>query len=403
MTRPSADPPDPAPVSSPAAAPSSRRSLVVLTSAFFFIFLGAGATQQFIVPYLSERNGWTPPQCSWVLGCVYLSAIVWRLLCAYTVNLLGARLSIILGQLAYTGFVVAMALQGGYPALIFAALVWGWGAAAIWTTGPAQILETSARVRYGSAAGIFFTGVHLGQGLGVLLLGWLLGHCGGPTMLWTAVAISLIANVITLWTPNVEVHRDPPGLLDVVRVFSTPKGAMLSFVLFTSSFGFGIVLSTLSSVVAESKGLGVIAHVTIGFYAARLVVSWISGFLADRIGRIAVMVSGFTLAAVGLALAAASRSPYVLAATALVLGVQAGSNNVAIMALVGDSIEPGRRHLAFGALYAWSNLGIGLTIILGQYLLVWFSKGICFGAFAVAMALCALVSLEIGRRKSERL
>ena len=56
----------------------SSRDLVVLCLAFFFIFLGPAATQQFLIPHLAEQTGRSHAACSWILAAVYLSAVVWQ-------------------------------------------------------------------------------------------------------------------------------------------------------------------------------------------------------------------------------------------------------------------------------------------------------------------------------------
>ena len=55
--------------------------LVTLAFAFFCIFFGPAATQQFLIPIISKRTGLSSSVCSWVLASVYFSALVCRLFC----------------------------------------------------------------------------------------------------------------------------------------------------------------------------------------------------------------------------------------------------------------------------------------------------------------------------------
>jgi len=147
------------------------RDLIVLSSTFFFIFLGAASFQQYLIPYTVRQTGQSHATCSWILASVYLSSIVWRILYPYTLEWIGTRGAIVGGFLTYTLFAVVALLSKSYPLLLISALIWGWGAAAIWITGPSQILESTSALRYGRASGIFYSAVYAGQGLGVYLLG----------------------------------------------------------------------------------------------------------------------------------------------------------------------------------------------------------------------------------------
>jgi MFS family permease len=373
------------------------RDLIVLSSTFFCIFMGAASLQQYLIPYVAGRTGHSHAACSWILASVYLSSIVWRILYTYTLEWLGARWAIVGGFLTYTLFAVVALFSTSYTLLLISALIWGWGAAAIWITGPSQILQTTSSLRYGRASGLFYSAVYAGQGLGVYLLGWLLDREGARAMLVLAIGITLIGNLLSLATPSRTIHRDPPSIRDVLSVLTGRRSQILSFLLFSSSVGFGIVIGPFSSLVAESTEIAF--WVAVGFYGGRLVTSWLGGWMTDRVGRYHTLVGGFLIAAVGLGLGATFPSPVVLLLTSMALGLQVGFVPVSVMALIGDETEEGRRHLAFGAIYVWSNLGVGLTIVLGQYLRLLFGFRTGFLTFALLFLLCAGLAMEFRKKK----
>ncbi len=373
--------------------PVMSPDLAVLSASFFLIFMGAGAVQQFMMPLVRELTGRADTQCSWVLATIYLSFLVWRVFAAYTIRWLGDQLSIFLGQVTYTLFVVCALLFHNYWVLLGAAALWGWGASAMWIASSTQVLDSSARTRYGSVSGVFLAAAHAGQMLGVVILGWARTHYGWDGLLWVALAISVAANAVALRVPRKYVPREKPRMSQLFGVLRSRHSKALAGILFVSSLGFGILLSGFSTLITDPS---VLPKVTFGFYFARLISSWYSGFVSDRLGRRGVLVWGFSVAAVGMLFGLKTDSLWALFAAAAALGVQTGTVPVAAMAMVGDAIEPSRRHLAFGAIYVWRDLGVALAILGSQYI-VRFLGGytMCFGIFAILFALCAGLSLAV--------
>ena len=375
-----------------------RHDLIVLSLAFFFIFLGPGATQQFLIPFLSDTSGFGHQACSWVPGSIYLSAMVWALLCGYTVRWLGARLAIVLGLATYAGFSACVYVWPSYWVALAAAVAWGWGAAAVWVSGPTRILENQSPFRRGRASGVFFSAVFLGQALGVIALGQL---ADARMIFGVAAAIGVCGVACACFVRAEQATIDTVRVTDTLTALRGVRGAILCALVLTSAMGFGVVLSPLCSSVESKLGFGRIATLTIWFYVGRLLIGWIAGWLTDTWGRIPVLATAFFLGAAGLGLATTSSSPTAFAAAALTLGIQAGMFQVPTMALVGDWIEPSRRHLAFGALYAAKNIGISFAIIFGQML----PKGpegnrAAFAVFGLIMAVCGALTLVVGRMQS---
>lgn len=373
--------------------PAVSRDLAVLSTSFFFIFMGAGAVQQYLIRYLHEVTGRTEAQCSWVLATIYLSFLVWRIFAPYTIHRLGDRWAIFLGQCSYTLFVILAIAAPRYWVLLAGAVLWGWGASAMWIASSTQVLDSSARTRYGSASGLFYAATYLGQMLGVLLLGWLHGRYGWPAMLWAAVAISVAGNAFALGVPRRFVAREQPRLGQVFGVLRSRQSKLLAGILFASSFGWGLLIGGFGTLLGKVHLAACLPWVAGGFYGARLVSGWYSGRISDRLGRRGVLVWGFGLAAAGMLAGLKADSAWALFAAASALGVQAGTVPVAAMAMIGDAIPPERRHLAFGAIYVWRDGGVALSILGSQAILrLVGGYTACFALFAGAFALCALLS-----------
>ena len=244
------------------------RDLAVLSASFFLIFMGAGAFQQYLIRFMKDVTGRSATECSWVLATIYLSFLVWRVLAAYTIRWLGDQRSIFLGQVTYTLFLVFAIFTREYWLLLAAAALWGWGASAMWIASSTQVLDASARTRYGSASGVFYAATHLGQWLGVILLGWLLTQGAGVhswEWLWGERARERGGPGGAPQT----VPREEPRISKVFGVLRSPESKALAILLFVSSAGFGLILSLFGTLLSGQT----LVWVTSGFYGGRLVSS----------------------------------------------------------------------------------------------------------------------------------
>ncbi|HIE27665.1 TPA: MFS transporter [Candidatus Poribacteria bacterium] len=381
------------------------RDLVILSGCFLFAFMGAGAMQQFLVTNIAEKTGKSDAQCSWILAMVYFAGVFWRIYSAHTIRFLGMYKAVVLGLCTYTFFMLCVVLFSNYWLLLIAAFIWGWGAAAVWITSPTQLLQTTSSKRYGLASGIFYSSVFIGQGAGVMILGSLSPNQKFQQVLLIAVAISLVGNVISLFLPKRQISREnPPKITNVFGALKTVKSWEFVFIQIAASFGFGLLLGSFGTFAKDLGKPDMVHWITISFYIARLLASWVVGGLSDWMGRDKVLRYMFLGAAIGLGVAVFSKSLAALSIAAAMLGLQSGTVPTVITAMVGDSTDEHRRHLAFAALSLLPNFGVGFTIVGGQYLrllLGGFSR--TFIIYASIFSLCALLTIDIGRRAEEKL
>ena len=376
------------------------KEILLLSVAFFFSSLGVGAIQPFLTPYLEEETGRPGTEVIWVLGSVYLAGIFMRLVAALMVNRLGARMTVILGLLMCTSFSWLVVFTTHIGILLVGAFFWGWGAGCIWVAGTSMVLDFSPADRYGTNTSILFAAVYLGQGAGVCLLGWIGANVGKADLFFWAAVISIPANIVSFMFPKAGGKTQPANLAEGIKILFSLQGIIVSVLLLSSSFGFGILLGNLSGSVARSatmQGFGSVGPVTLGFYVARLVCTSIAGPLSDRFGRAPLLVVAYAASAIGLFAAGVSDRPGVLFAAALSLGVQMGIASVAVGALVGDWAPPEKRHVLLGSLYIFHGLGAALSLILGEQLKAWLNAyRPTFTVFGAVMALCAVLSIVLG-------
>lgn len=343
---------------------SERRLLApevsLLSGAFFFIFLGPGALQQHLDRVLGDKR-------FAILAVVYLSFAFWRVFVGVTLAALGSFWSEVLGAATYLGFVAALWLSTGWAPALAGAMVWGWGAASLWITSQAQLLD--ATERHGASSGFFYAALSAGQALGVAILGAVATY--EPVLptsipwkhmfLLTAMLLGLPGLVLICFTPRTRVERERFSLRAFWRVASQRSVVLVGVILLCSSLSYGILLGVFSEISRAATGS---QWPAVAFYVARVALCFPVGALGDALGQGRVLKLSFLLAAAGILVAALWRGSPGLS-LALCAGAMATQNTLAqsgAMALMGQVAPSGSRHLALGAAFVWRDVGIILPL-----------------------------------------
>lgn len=405
----------------PAAQPpqTSLTQLLLLTGSFFFLFLGTGALQQFILPILSTQIGLRDTEAAGVLAAVYLAGPVFLGVYGHVYRRLRERWCLVLGGLMYTLFPAGVLLASRYAlpgrglfsaagliVLLFG-ILWGFGAETIWATGPTQVINTAPQSRYGSLSGLFQSGTYGGQMAGVFVLGTVLAASTDPAagqraLLATAVGISLLGNLLALGLHTHERTQPPARLGDALVCLRSLAGRYLVMLSVASYLGWGLVLSALTGLVQDIGAQQKLHLIVLPFYAGRLLSAWLAGRISDSVGRERVMLAGFLLGTMGLAFTGLAPSPTTIGVVSAVLGMQAAMVGVASTAAVGDYIASSERHLVFAGTNAWGYLTAGLTILGSQWLRQHGGALPPLEVFAVFYGACAVLVESMRRRLAGR-
>ena len=307
-----------------------QRDLLVLSGAFFFVFLGPGAIQQ----HLDKIIG---PKRFYVLATLYISLCFWRVFVGVTMRALGDRLSELLGAATYVAFVATLWFSTSWAAVILAAAVWGWGAASLWITSQAQLLD--ATQRYGASSGLFYSLLTAGHAVGVGLLALIAASWSPAETASWALSDVLLATCFVLGLPGL-------ALLCLARRRGAPRQAFSLAAFWKIARQRPIVLIGIIQL-CSSLSYGILL---VAFYVARVALCFPAGALADRIGKARVLKLSFLMAAAGILVAALWRSrPGVsLSICAAAMAAQSALTASNAMALMGDVAKPAARHMALG-------------------------------------------------------
>jgi len=374
--------------------------ILILSASFAFIFMGAGAQQQFLVPYFSAHGVWSPVVVGLIPASVYISMTVWRVPALWIVARIGERRAMLVGGAAYVAFPAAIYLLSSYPLLVISAATWGLGATLMWVTSSIRILDAASRRSYGRASGFFFGCVHCGILVGMLVLSWIAGTWSLREVFLAASGISLVGWVLMTTLPARHVERRRPDMATVVSMTRTPGWRVVAALLGLSSVGYGLMLGPLGQNIVEELGVSSLALAAV-YPTARLIVSISGGWLSDAIGRRGVIVGGFFLAGAGLALTALAKgSPFALAAGIFAIGLLGGVAPAMGLAFVGDTAGGESRLMLHSTLFTVNDAGVAAAILTGQFLRsAMGGSGSTFGFFAVVLTLCGVWSLLTFRPK----
>ena len=368
--------------------------------------MGAGAQQAYLVPYLGRVTDWSRVQCSAVIALVYLSMLLFRVVNIYLFPRWSDRRFTIVGSLTYLFFTIAMFAVPYFPSYAFAmgsAFLWGMGGAMMWTGSAMQTLDMADKAggRHGTGMGILYCSTHLGWLAGAIILGMIYKAVAVETsqlMYAAAAGFTLIGNILALFLPATgQALRETPSLLSLLAMMRRARALISGVLQFTSALAYGLILGVLGDYIERTYGAEWI-WMSIGLYpATRMVLSFVGGYLTDRVGHTPVLFGGFTIGALGLVVTVVWTSPYAVLVTGFTLGLLGSTVPVVAAAIVGDAAEIQRRPLAYGIVFAWRDLGVAVTAVGANILGLSFDFDAVFTVFIYIFTGCALLSLYLGR------
>ena len=391
----------------------ARRRLFALAAAFVFIYIGAGAQQQYVVPYFTQTLGWSDVYAGLAVAAVYIGETATRVVNLALVAGWADSLLSFVGSLTYVLFPFVVGLTyytHSFPLLLAAGLLWGWGGSCFWTGSSMQTLRYGDALRgsrHGLSTGILYLATHLGFFSGVVLLGVIHAHLRETphALFFVAAALTAVGSIILFGIPRTGgAVAEPLTWASVREVASRVKVKVASFLMLMSGVAFGTMLGPFAAYVEGEFGKNWLWITAAFFPIARMLVALSAGIAADYISADILMTGAFGFAAVGLAVVPAWDSPWAMALAAFALGLLQGTIPVVATAMVGQSAERKRRALPHAIIFSFRDIGVTaavMTALVTHHKIGDFAP--VFRAFAAVFAVCGLVSLALRRHAHERL
>jgi MFS family permease len=329
-----------------------------------------------------------------VIGSYAITGLLLRPVAGRFADRRGRKPAVLLGSLlvAISGLLYLPPL--GVPGLIAARLLLGAGEGTVFTAGSAWIVDIAPPGRRGRVIGLYGLSVWAALSLGPLI-GELLLHASGYTLVWLFAAAAPLAGVLIAlrlpdpFRPLAHAERHPLIAREAVR----PGAALALAALGYATVAAFVVLHL------EARGIGHGATVFGAFATMIVLTRLIGGDLPDRIGPARVAAVAALGEAVGLTLIGIAHSLAAALLGALAMGVAFSLLYPSLSLIVVERIPDTKRGAALGTFTAFFDAGVGfgaplagLTAALIDY------EGAFLFAAAVAVASAAMTTLAISTR-----
>ena len=169
-----------------------RDRLVLVTSgAQAAQFVLNGTLNAFLPLYGREVLGLTVTQLGWLFGMQTLTTLAVRPAIGYLSDRLGRRWVIVTGLVVCSAAVVLVSVASNVSEIVAAIVAYAGGVAITTAATSAYITDVTRRARYGAAHGVFGTIYDIGDALGPIVAGILVGAVGYTRMFQVMASVAL--------------------------------------------------------------------------------------------------------------------------------------------------------------------------------------------------------------------
>jgi MFS family permease len=173
-----------------------NRPILVASTAEASMFLGVGALVGFLPLYATRAVGLTDAQVGLILGLQLITAMVGKPLTGRLSDRLGRKPMILAGLLLCALMLPLIPLTRIFGVLVLESILFGLGMAVVTPSTTALVTDLSRAGGYGAALGVFGTIWDVGEALGPILVGALIGVFVGATNAYLP-AFVIIAAIMT--------------------------------------------------------------------------------------------------------------------------------------------------------------------------------------------------------------
>ncbi len=350
----------------------------------------------YVVSYL----GGSQTEAGLVSGSLAFAALFFRPFMGWLTDAWRRRPLILIGIFCYGLANIFYLIAASIPFLLLGRLVHGFGLSCYSTAANAYIADIAPLRRRAEAVGFFTAMQAIGLIIGPVAGFMLIGAVGFRNLFYFSGGLVFTAFFVSLFTRERrqmwEIKAQPWSVrTGIIAVDALP----VAWMAFCLGMGFGAV-SAFISIFAGLRGVK-----NPGFFfmvqAIALLISRVfAGRLADRHGRMAVIVPGTILASLSLALLPLAHGFYPFALSASLLGLGFGAAQPATMALLIDQVRPEQRGLATGTYFMGFDGGISVgSLIFGVVSQAWgFNVMWPMVSFFTLMGLASFRNFGVGPR-----
>lgn len=375
-------------------------NIIILGLASLLTDLSTEMVYPLLPLFLTQTLGASPAVLGFIEGLAESAASLLRVFSGYASDRIGRRKPLaIAGYTASTVGKVLLYLAMAWPMVLAGRLVDRFGKGVRTAPRDALIADSSDPGRRGRAYGLHRAMDTVGATLGVVAAILLLRTVSGDfraIFLWSLVPAALGVAVLFL-ARDVRSHRSS-AQAPALRWSALP-GRLRAYLAVVFLFTLGN--SSNQFLLLRAQNLGATAAIVLLLYltynVAYATVAYPAGRLSDRIGRRALLVSGYTLYGVVYVGFAIARSPAWLWTLFVIYGLYMGASEGVEKALVADLAPASVRATAIGLHATLVGAGLLPASLLAGWLWTSFGPAVPFyfgGILGCAAALALLIVLQ---------
>jgi MFS family permease len=376
----------------PAESPRADR----LLSKAFILIISAHLTNSIatqmantILPVYVVSLGYSMFEAGLVAGLLPFTALLLRPLVGWMVDAWRRRPMVLIGTGCYAVANLMYLAFSSLPMILISRIIHGYGLSNYSTASSAFLTDIAPRHRRAEAVGYYAVAWDIGLLIGPALVFFLVQYAGFQRIFLLMAGLACVALLISIPVREARPPRAEPmppwqPKTGIVSKAALPA-AWMAFCL-----GMGVApVTTFIAIFARERGID-----NPGLYftvqALALMLSrTFSGRLADRRGRLFVIVPGMICMAFGLLLIPFAHSLLQLMLAAVFIGLGFGSCQPATMALAVDPVHPDERGMALSTYFIGFDSGISV----GSFIPGAIAAGFGFNAAWVFSSICVLFGL----------
>jgi MFS family permease len=372
----------------------------ILTSlSNLFLFFSFHLLTPILPVYVVEMGG-DKFAAGMVVGIFTVSALVIRPFTGGALDALDRKKVLYFGLIVFTLSVISYEWMIFVSLILLVRTVQGIGWAVATTTYATMVSDFIVAKRRAEGMGYFGLSINMGMALGPLIGIWLMGEFGFSSVFLIATISILLSMILSQF-----IHYQPKPMKKAIseKVSFIEKRALLpAIMIMMITLAHGGILGSLT-LFGQEAGISNVGW----FFLASAIIMMVSrptaGKIADKKGKIYVLIPGASSIAVGLLILSYSTTVPTLVIAAVFYGIGYGSIQPTLQAWTIFRVAPNRRGAATATYFSAFDLGLGVGALWVGFLAQWLSYATIFKISILFMGMFGVVySIYLIREKKSR-
>ena len=372
----------------------------ILTSlSNLFLFFSFHLLTPILPVYVVEMGG-DKFAAGMVVGIFTVSALVIRPFTGGALDALDRKKVLYFGLIVFTLSVISYEWMIFVSLILLVRTVQGIGWAVATTTYATMVSDFIVAKRRAEGMGYFGLSINMGMALGPLIGIWLMVEFGFSSVFLIATISILLSMILSQF-----IHYQPKPMKKAIseKVSFIEKRALLpAIMIMMITLAHGGILGSLT-LFGQEAGISNVGW----FFLASAIIMMVSrptaGKIADKKGKIYVLIPGASSIAVGLLILSYSTTVTTLVIAAVFYGIGYGSIQPTLQAWTIFRVAPNRRGAATATYFSAFDLGLGVGALWVGFLAQWLSYATIFKISILFMGMFGVVySIYLIREKKSR-